>query len=149
MTDPKRTTPNPMPVSHVVEPGKELFASPDPREVDAPLFAPNPDSPTRIKRKPAPRSPRWRDEDMPLRSGDVIAVGLRHGNSVAGQVAAANDHCFRLNLFPALNGKFTGGLAVIMWSQVVEFGPVAARRGAGWDWEPLAAFRTAWTEARK
>lgn len=126
----------------------ELFADTLPREVDAPLFAPNPDSPARVKRKPAPRPPRWRDEDMPLRAGDVIAVGLDSGRCPIGQVAAVNDHCFRLNGYTLRGNRFTAGIIVIGWRQVVEYGPVARRLGDySHDMDPLLTYSEAWQDA--
>lgn len=139
---------NPMPASHVVkpDPDKELFASPSPHEVDPPLFTNRQPTP---RRSPSARPPRWRDEDMPLRPGDVIAVGLRHGNCVVGQVAAVNDQCFRLNQYNRGGDVFNTGVAVVAWWQVEEFGPVARKRGAAWMMQELATFQAAWTEQAK
>lgn len=113
------------------------------------LFAPQTNPPTRTERRPTPRPRRWRDEDMPLRPGDVIAVGLRHHNCVVGQVAAVNDQCFRLNQYNRGGDTFNTGVAVVAWSQVEEFGPVARKRGAAWLMQELVAFQTAWTEGKR
>lgn len=114
----------------------ELFAdTPTPKPRRTPR-ADDPGTPLFAENRPAKRTPpaarkpypRWRDEDMPLRPGDVIAVGITHNRVVFGEVTAVNDHAFRLNGYSPLRNQFNTGTTIIGWRQVVEFGPVADRR---------------------
>lgn len=144
MTEPKRL-PNPMPVSHVVEPGKELFASPDPRDVDGPLFADT--------RKPKQRrtpDQRYRKDTTPVRPGDVLAAGLNDGRCPVGIVTSVDDAGFQLDLYSWITGRFSAGTAIVRHEQVREFSDLAVQDDGGvFQMDPLAAFQTAWTEARK
>lgn len=107
------------------------------------LFTNTPNPHTKQK-TPKPRPARWRDEDMPLRPGDIITVGLTNGRAPIGQVTAVNDHCFRLN------DRFTSSVIVVAWWQVSEFGPVARKRGDhGYDMEPLLTFHGDWQNTHR
>jgi hypothetical protein len=93
--------------------------------------------------------PRWRDEDMPLRSGDVLAVGLDNGRCPVGMVAAVNDHYLRLDLYSWLTREFGAGTAVVGHGQVRGLSNLAVQDGDGvYLMEPLRQFQIAWTENR-
>ncbi|MEV5819374.1 hypothetical protein AB0L22_09375 [Micromonospora haikouensis] len=105
------------------------------------------------KRTPAtPRKPqpRWRDEDMPLRPGDVLAVGLNNSRCPVGQVEGVNDFYVRLTLYSWPLGRFTAGTVVIRHGQVHEFSPLAVQDDDGvYQMEPLRQFQMAWTEGQR
>ncbi|WP_405099620.1 hypothetical protein [Micromonospora sp. NBC_01412] len=86
---------------------------------------------------------------MPLRPDGVLAAGLTHHRAVIGQVVAVNDHCFRLASHSWPDDGFHSGVVVVAWSQVVEFGPAAGRRGGRLDTKPLTDFTNAWTEGQQ
>ncbi|MEU7978325.1 helix-turn-helix transcriptional regulator [Micromonospora sp. NPDC049081] len=122
--------------------GSLLFASPAPSTITDPTSGQKYQLRKRqLSRKPYPR---WRDEDMPLRPGDVIAVGLTHNRAVIGEVAGVNDHAFRLNQYNRTADVFNTGTTVIGWQQVEEFGPVARRRGAAWMMQELLRWAENW-----
>ncbi|MFF0822484.1 hypothetical protein ACFYUR_19145 [Micromonospora haikouensis] len=114
-------------------------ASPDP---DGGLFAEDRPAKRTPPRKPQPR---WRDEDMPVRPGDVLALGLTHRRAVIGQVTAVNDHCIRLNSYSPRLDRFTAGTVMVGWQQIDEFGPVARKRGdLSLVMEPLLTWADDW-----
>ncbi len=82
-----------------------------------------------------------------LRTGDVLAVGLDNGMCQIGAVSAANEDAFRLDLYLPGAEMFAAGPAVVMWHQVIEFGPFAWRKDARtFDMAPLIEFQLAWAE---
>ena len=124
-----------------------LFESPTkPKQRSSKLFPAATTMPAPTK-PPAPRPPRWRDEDMPLRPRDVLAVGLTNRRAVIGRVTGVNDHVFRLDGYSPRLDRFNAGVIVIGWQQVVEFGPVARKRGDySLNMDPLVEFQRQWTE---
>ncbi|MFI2663356.1 hypothetical protein [Micromonospora carbonacea] len=124
------------------KPRRAATRSPDPAPSE--LFA---EDRTPAKRTTAPRSrpPRWRDEDMPVRPGDVLALGLTHRRAVIGQVTAVNDHCIRLNSYTPRLDRFTAGTVMVGWQQIDEYGPVARKRGdLSLVMEPLLTWAESW-----
>jgi hypothetical protein len=120
-------------------PTRKQNRTPDPVEG---LFTDQPD--TKPARKPRP--PRWRDEDMPVRPGDVVALGLTHHRAVIGQATAVNDHCIRLNSYSPRLDRFTAGTVMVGWQQIAEFGPVARKRGdSSLVMDPLLSWAENWT----
>ncbi|MER7166797.1 hypothetical protein ABT336_12135 [Micromonospora sp. NPDC000207] len=105
------------------------------------------------KRTPAtPRKPqpRWRDEDMPLRPGDVIAVGLDNGRCPVGRITGVNDFYIRLALYSWITRRFTAGEAVLRHGQVREFSPLAVQDDDDvYDMEPLRQFQVAWEKGEQ
>ncbi|MFG1846852.1 hypothetical protein [Micromonospora carbonacea] len=89
------------------------------------------------------------DELMPLRPGDVLAVGLDNGKCPVGIVTAANADMFRLDLYSWPLGRFTAGTMVIKFEQVQEIAPLAVQDDDGvYQMEPLREFQTSWTEGQ-
>lgn len=134
--------------SPLADTSHELFArTPNPtrtRTADSvnELFADTPDKPRRNKPRPARR----RDDELILRPGDIVAAGL-HGHACpTGRVTAVTDHGFRLNLYDQ-HGTPTAAVAVVMWTQVVRFGPVITS-GEARSVEPLCMFRAGWESNR-
>lgn len=77
-----------------------------------------------------------------LHPGDLVAAGLHHHTCPVGTVTNVTEHGFRLNLHDR-DGNPTSGVAVVMWTQVIQFGPVIPNGGKA-DVGPLLAFRTDW-----
>ena len=87
---------------------------------------------------------------MPLRPGDVLAVGLDNDRCPVGVVTAVNEHAFRLDLYSWPLGQFSAGTAVVRHEQVREFSDLAVQDDGGvFQMDPLAAFQTEWTEGRQ
>lgn len=82
------------------------------------------------------------DADTLLHPGDLVAAGLHHHTCPVGKVVNVTDHGFRLNLHDR-DGNPTSGVAVVMWTQVVQFGPVIPNGGKA-DIGPLFRFRENW-----
>ncbi|MFJ8690223.1 hypothetical protein [Micromonospora wenchangensis] len=80
---------------------------------------------------------------MPLRPGDVLAIGLTHDRVVFGEVTAVNDHAFRLNGYSPTLNRFNAGITIVDWRQVAEYGPVADRND---DHSPIMGPLLDWAE---
>ncbi|WP_341719857.1 hypothetical protein QQG74_09225 [Micromonospora sp. FIMYZ51] len=132
-----------------VDPGSEpiLFASPVPATITDPASGQK--YALRKRTQPRKPQPRLRDEDMPLRPGDVLAAGLDNGRCPVGKVSAVNDFYIRLNVYSWSACTFTAGTAVIRHDQVREFSHLAEQVDGVHVMDPLAEFQTAWTEANQ
>ncbi|MER7331765.1 MULTISPECIES: hypothetical protein [unclassified Micromonospora] len=99
-----------------------------------------------MTKKPVPDNTPAPARDLILRPGDVVAVGLANKKCPVGVVTAADSNGFRLDLYSWPIGQFSAGVKVVLWSQVVEVGPLARQRADGvFEMDPLAGFQTAWT----
>lgn len=95
-------------------------------------------------------TPTHDDTSMPLRPGDVLAVGLDNSKCPVGIVAAVNNDMFRLDLYSWVVRRFTAGTIVIRFEQVREFSPLAVQDEYDvYQMEPLAEFQKAWTEGQQ